>query len=283
MSKELQQYLTNPNVQAFLGMLRDAEGTANEADESAAYRTRFGGRVDPDLDLNSAPTFERKKFTQTDGKVNSSSATGAYQFMPKTWNGLQKQYGFTDFSPRTQDLAAIALLKQNGALKHIVAGDFDTALKKAGGTWASLPTSPYKQHKRSNEFVANSLAKYLGQDVQLGKYDAPQPVDAPKPMEEVSFDTPVQPKPEPEQPINFEPQQVAVLNDGSQVIPESEAEQQFLTQVNNSPRTDAEKARIAKMGVLFKPTSFDINFNKNKQARLPTELDPQLRQLIKDV
>lgn len=163
-----EQYLDNPNVQAFLGMLRDAEGTSKR---SNPYKTRFGGQVDESLDYNALPTFVKKEFTQTDGKKNLSGAVGAYQFIQSTWRGLQRNYGFKDFSPKTQDMAAIALLKENGALPHILRGDFNTALKKAGPTWASLPTSPHPQHTRSHEFVQNSLQKHLGQPVDLGKYD----------------------------------------------------------------------------------------------------------------
>lgn len=172
MSKKLQQleqHLDNPNVQAFLGMLRDAEGTNQTGNP---YQTRFGGKVDENLDLSKQPTFVYKEFTQTDGKKNKSGAVGAYQFITKTWQGLSKDYGFTDFSPRTQDLAAIALLQQNGALPAILKGDFDTAVKKSNRTWASLPGSPYAQHTRGKEYVQNSLKKHLGQDVDMTKYDA---------------------------------------------------------------------------------------------------------------
>lgn len=168
MSEQLEQYLENPNVQAFLAMIRDAEGTNQTGNP---YQTRFGGKVDENLDLSKYPTFEYKKFKQTDGKTNVSGAVGAYQFITKTWANLAKQYGFKDFSPKTQDLAAIALLQQNGALPLILKGDFAGATKKSNRTWASLPGSPYAQHTRSNEYVQKSLSKHLGQDVDMGKYE----------------------------------------------------------------------------------------------------------------
>lgn len=163
MSNQLEKYLDDPNVQAFLAMLRDAEGTSKTKN---AYKTRFGGAVDESLDYDGKPTFVKKEFTQTDGKKNKSGAVGAYQFIEKTWNGLAKNYGFKDFSPRTQDLAAIALLKENGALPFITRGEFKAAEKRAGRTWASLPSSPYAQHKRSADFVEQSIAKHLGQGVE---------------------------------------------------------------------------------------------------------------------
>lgn len=160
----LEQYLDNPNVQAFLGMIRDAEGTSRNNDP---YRTRFGGKEDKNLDLSKYPTFEYKKFKQTDGKTNVSGAVGAYQFITKTWANLAKRYGFTDFTPKTQDMAAVALLQQNGALPLILKGDFEGATKKSNRTWASLPGSPYAQHTRSSEFVQRSIAKHLGSPFEV--------------------------------------------------------------------------------------------------------------------
>ena len=176
MSKELESYLDNKNVQAFLGLIRDTEGTAKGADP---YRV-YGGSPKNQIKDLSKPDFKRWGFTQTDGKKNTSTASGAYQFLERTWNGLAKQHGLKDFSPRSQDLGAIALLKQSGALDAILKGDFDTAVKKANRTWASLPGSPYAQHTRSNEYVANSLAKHLGEDVDLAKYKMPVGGEGPK-------------------------------------------------------------------------------------------------------
>ena len=176
MAKELESYLDNKNVQAFLSLIRDTEGTAKGADP---YRV-YGGDPKNQIKDLSKPDFKRWSFTQTDGKKNTSSASGAYQFLERTWNGLAKQHGLTDFSPRSQDLGAIALLKQSGALDAILKGDFDTAVKKANRTWASLPGSPYAQHTRSNDYVAQSLAKHLGEDVDLTKYKMPVGGESPK-------------------------------------------------------------------------------------------------------
>lgn len=187
MAKQLENYLEDKNVQAFLALIRDTEGTAKGADP---YRV-YGGSAKNQIKDLSKPDFKRWGFTQTDGKKNTSSASGAYQFLERTWNGLAKEYGLTDFSPRSQDLGAIALLKQSGALDAIVKGDFDTAVKKANRTWASLPGSPYAQHTRSNDYVAQSLAKHLGEDVDLTKYK--MPAGAPSPKQEAPTSKTVSP------------------------------------------------------------------------------------------
>ena len=98
--------------------------------------------------LQSHPNI-RKSFVQTDGKSNVTTAAGRYQFLKDTWDEVARQYGLKDFSPRNQDIAALALMVQNGSLPYVLKGDFQTAVKKSGGTWASLPSSPYAQPKRS--------------------------------------------------------------------------------------------------------------------------------------
>lgn len=82
--------------------------------------------------------------------------------------------------------------------------------------------------------------------------------------------------------VNFQPKGVAVLSDGREIVPESQAEMDFLNNVVGSTRTDAEKERIAKLGVLFSPSTFDINFSNDRRSQLPTDLDPQIRQMIRE-
>lgn len=135
----------DPNVLKFLNLIARAEGT-----EKYGYNTAFGGGYFGDLSQH--PNI-KKNFTQTDGKVNSSGASGRYQFLNSTWNGLSKKYGFEDFGAVNQDLGAIALITENGALKDVQSGNYKKAIDKLGNIWASFPSSPYKQHKRSYEYL----------------------------------------------------------------------------------------------------------------------------------
>lgn len=149
----LEKLASNPNVRKFLDLLAYTEGTTGNG-----YRTAFGGGQ-----LSSLADHPRylKTFTQTDGKTNKTSAAGRYQFLKGTWDNLAKQYGLKDFGPRSQDLGAIALLKQNGALPYVLKGDWGNAVAKAGGTWASLPSSPHPQPTKSwakvNEFLGGNI------------------------------------------------------------------------------------------------------------------------------
>lgn len=148
MSKQYESLLNNPNVRTMLNLIAKAEGV------KWGYNTLFGNQK---IDNLTAHPNLKKAFKQTDGKTNYTTAAGRYQFLKGTWDGLARQLGLNDFSPRSQDLGAIALLAQNGALPHVLKGDYQTAVKKSGGTWASLPSSNYAQPKRGWDFVNKQL------------------------------------------------------------------------------------------------------------------------------
>lgn len=160
--QELLKYYNDPRVRAVLGVIRDAEGTAKYADP---YRVAGGGKVT--LSSLNTPTFHLWNFTDKTGRQDKSSATGAYQFLQRTWDDLANTYGFTDFSPYSQDLAAIALLKRAGALPYIQRGDYLGALQAAKGVWASLPGAGYNQQERSYDYLKKSLEKHLGQPLEM--------------------------------------------------------------------------------------------------------------------
>lgn len=153
---ELEALLDNPNVRKMLDLISYAEGT-----QANGYYTTFGGGRQSSLATHEN---RRQSFKQTDGKTNTSSAAGRYQFLKGTWDGLAKQYGLKDFSERSQDIGALALIAQNGQLERVVAGDVKGAVSKLGGIWASLPSSTYKQGKKSwdavNQFLGGSGTSY---------------------------------------------------------------------------------------------------------------------------
>lgn len=153
MSKELEAALANPNAQKYLRMIAQAEGTYKDA-SSDPYRVAFGGSTFDDLSKH--PNVLRT-FTQTDGKANKTSAAGAYQFLGSTWDDVAGKLGLQDFGPRSQDLAALELIRRNGSLQDVLDGRFDAAVQRDGKTWASLPSSPYAQPRRSAGFVEKAL------------------------------------------------------------------------------------------------------------------------------
>jgi hypothetical protein len=71
-------------------------------------------------------------------KIQGSTAAGRYQFLNSTWNGLARQYGFENFSPQNQDVGALALLDQLGALDDVLKGDYNAAIPKIKNTWVAF-------------------------------------------------------------------------------------------------------------------------------------------------
>lgn len=158
--RDLEALLTNPNVRKMLDLISYTEGTTKHG-----YYTTFGGGRQSSLARHEN---QRKGFKQTDGKSNVSSAAGRYQFIKGTWDSLARQYGLNDFGERNQDIGALALIAQKGQLEKVVAGDFTGAIANLGSVWASLPSSTYKQGKKSWDAVN----KFLG---SAGGSQAPAP------------------------------------------------------------------------------------------------------------
>ena len=159
---ELVQLYQDPRIRAVLGVIRDAEGTSKYGD---AYRVAGGGKIT--LGDLRQPQFHRWGFKDKSGNGNVSTATGAYQFLQRTWDGLARNYGLNDFSPYSQDLAAIALLKESGAIPYILRGDYFGGLNAARKVWASLPGAGYNQQERDHKFLKASLEKHLGQPLNM--------------------------------------------------------------------------------------------------------------------
>lgn len=138
---ELLAISREPNVAAFLAVIRACEGTAADT----GYRTLFGGAL-----FDSFADHPRKLVIASGYK---STAAGAYQFLERTWDGLRTQYGLPDFTPAMQDAGAVALLIRRKALDAVRAGRLDEAVELTNDEWASLPGSPYGQPTRSLDFV----------------------------------------------------------------------------------------------------------------------------------
>jgi muramidase (phage lysozyme) len=142
--------LDNPNVKAFLRVIRAGEGTSDEA----GYRRMFGGEL-----FESFADHPRKPITKSlGGKPLTSTAAGAYQFLSRTWDECAKALGLRDFSPASQDQAALFLIKRRGALEDVVAGRLEAAVAKCAREWASLPGSPYGQPVKT---MAQVCATYI--------------------------------------------------------------------------------------------------------------------------
>jgi muramidase (phage lysozyme) len=137
--------LLNPNVKAFLQVIRTGEGTT----DANGYRRIFGGQL-----FNSFADHPRVLVSKGGYK---STAAGAYQFLSSVWDETKNAMGLKDFSPASQDLAALGRIAARGALDDVLAGRFALAISKTNKEWASLPNSPYGQPTQT---LTGALAVY---------------------------------------------------------------------------------------------------------------------------
>ena len=143
------------NIAAMLAAISAAEGTAGQSDP---YRVCFGySHTIGNLAEHPAITGEWMGKRLSDsmcagaglGPGCVSTAAGKYQIIKRTWVNLRDRLGLRDFSPASQDAAAIELLRQRGALGPLGRGDFAGAVQAARKEWASLPGAGYGQGERS--------------------------------------------------------------------------------------------------------------------------------------
>lgn len=120
--------LNSPEIQADLDTISFAEGTWNPNTQQRQYNIRFGG--------GSFDNSQPHPGTIIDGQTVSSSAHGAYQFMPDTWKGANDGANPV-MSPILQDQAAVKLMNMRG---YNPFGDFATESVKLAPEWASYPT-----------------------------------------------------------------------------------------------------------------------------------------------
>jgi muramidase (phage lysozyme) len=146
---ELAAALRHPNIAAFLRAIRLGEGTSDED----GYRRIVGG------ELFSAPPWRHPEKRVWIPRYHLySTAAGAYQMLSRTWAEMAVEYDLSDFSPQSQDLAAVGLIVRRGALDDLISGDVGEAIRKCKYEWASLPGAPYGQRTES---MANVLIEYL--------------------------------------------------------------------------------------------------------------------------
>lgn len=140
------------NERAFLDMVAYAEGTAGRGDDG--YNILFGyGRFDSYAD------HPRIYVPYGD---TTTSAAGRYQILARTWDGVRGRLGLPDFSPASQDAAAIELIRERGALNDVRAGRVTTAIEKVRKVWASLPGAGYGQPERRLSSLLDAYASAGG-------------------------------------------------------------------------------------------------------------------------
>lgn len=134
-----------PHVLAFLDTLAHAEGTAGPD----GYLRMYGRGHIFVPNLQQHPHVVR--CFKLGGREICSSAAGKYQFLSKTWDDIVVKLGLNDFGPVNQDIGAIYLIHDAGALRDVETKNIRAALTKVRHIWASLPGAPYGQPTKSFE------------------------------------------------------------------------------------------------------------------------------------
>jgi muramidase (phage lysozyme) len=132
------------NVAAFLDMLAHAEGTRRYGDEDG-YNVIVGGGLFHDY-----RDHPRKSVYLPAYEIRSTAA-GRYQFLVGTWDDLVQRFGLADFSPVSQDAAAVQLIRQCKALALVRDGRVREAIHACRRIWASLPGAGYGQRELATD------------------------------------------------------------------------------------------------------------------------------------
>ena len=126
---------------AFLSMIAFAEGT--------------GDRYDITYDYHIIRDFDRHPNVVIRGGRYYSSAAGRYQFLASTYKEMQEKCDdVIDFTPPSQDAAAICMLDLKGVNHHEeikTPATFKEEVSKVAKVWASLPGAGYGQPERKLE------------------------------------------------------------------------------------------------------------------------------------
>lgn len=158
-------------LSAFLYMIRASEHVfPRDVIDGDAYNIFYGGRKFRNLSDHPVITGEMQPVKLSDSIcINAglkpgcvSTAAGAYQIIRPTWIRLKERLNLPDFSPASQDAAAIELLRESGALDAILDNDIETAIRKASKIWASLPGNTYKQAPKSLAYALDRYNEGLG-------------------------------------------------------------------------------------------------------------------------
>lgn len=146
-ARALYNLLGNENIKRTLQMIRSAEGTQQYKEPE---RVNFGGSRKEDLSKhgNVMRPFRTAKYG-----AQQTSATGAYQFLGKTWSAAQRALELPNFERTSQDLAALYLIQQRGALNAAMSGNVPQLSKMLGGEWASLGNNNYGQPTRGQGYL----------------------------------------------------------------------------------------------------------------------------------
>lgn len=147
------------NVGAFLDMIAYSEGTIGKGDDG--YNVIVGGSLFTDYSRHPDKSINLPKLGL------DSTAAGRYQEIKATWDGLQRKLVLPDFSPLSQDLSAIELIKERGAYAAVKNGFLEQAITLCEKEWASLPGAGYNQPEQKLGVLIAAYTRAGGVDSEI--------------------------------------------------------------------------------------------------------------------
>lgn len=147
-----QSLVDHPNVVAMLRVVRQGESSQSDV----AYSMIVGGGRFSDF------SDHPRQYRTINGA--RTSAAGAHQITATTWGDVQPAMHLPDFSPRSQDIAALGRIAYRGALPDVLAGRLSDAVAKLRNEWTSLPGAAEQNRMQSMEISRQIFAAYGGQE-----------------------------------------------------------------------------------------------------------------------
>ncbi|WP_276319658.1 RHS repeat-associated core domain-containing protein, partial [Pseudoalteromonas rubra] len=120
----MEKLLERDDVQGLLREIRKSE--SNDRYNAVYDGSPLGG----DISLDIHPC---------DNGACRNQAAGAYQINGITWGDVERRLGNLDFSPHSQDLAAVWLLYNDGAIAFLDNQNLSGAIHQASFRWDALP------------------------------------------------------------------------------------------------------------------------------------------------
>lgn len=150
-AKSSAKALFSANVSAFLDTIGYAEGTGDRYDYMYTHKVFYSYAGHP------------RQLQCSYGLC--SDAAGRYQFLSTTWDAMRRKLSLPDFSPESQDRAAVQLIKDVGCYSSVVNIDGPNSFSRAAycvsGQWASFPGSPYGQRTHSASHLYSKFKAFL--------------------------------------------------------------------------------------------------------------------------
>jgi lysozyme len=248
--------LSYPNVRAFLRVIRERE--SGQGDD-AYLMVNGGGRMEG---------FARHPWHGIP-TTRGAKACGAYQFLGTTWAGLCDQYEFPDMSPESQDLGAIALIKERGALSDVIAGRIEEAIAKLRPVWTSLPGASESSHSWTMD---KAMAVYTGAGGTIDNAELLTPVED-RALTEVTPSTGRAPQPESpkESPMPIPAIVLGLIQAAASVLP-------VIAQIKGDKSQSSATQNVAVAGKILDVVATTVGAVNQQQAVEIVQQDPAARQ-----